>query len=100
MRGFIDATGRIPIGIQGDKVVTPGPRFARASVELVSGTPYMYREQKERYVPVKFSTRGGSAIIEAQEEVADKARPVPTTGQFSRRGTTHAIALAGAAEAR
>jgi len=68
-------------------------------VELGPAPPYICRAQQEPYVPVKFSIRAGSAIIEAQEKDADKARPVPTTGPFSRRGSPRAIALAGAVEA-
>ncbi|MET0367900.1 MAG: efflux RND transporter permease subunit, partial [Methylobacterium sp.] len=45
-----------------------------ADVDLVSGASFIYREDQERYIPVKFSVRGrdlGSAVIEAQRKVAD-----------------------------
>jgi cobalt-zinc-cadmium resistance protein CzcA len=45
-----------------------------ATVELVSGAAFIYRENQERYIPVKFSVRGrdlGSAVIEAQRKVAE-----------------------------
>ena len=43
----------------------------------MSGAYYIYREQQERYVPVKFSVRGrdlGSAILEAQQRVAEQVK--------------------------
>lgn len=42
-----------------------------ASIKLVSGAAYIYREQQERYLPIKFSVRErdlGSAIKEAQDK--------------------------------
>ncbi|GJD86561.1 MULTISPECIES: efflux RND transporter permease subunit [Methylobacterium] len=46
-----------------------------ATVELVSGAAFIYREDQERYIPVKFSVRGrdlGSAVLEAQARVAQE----------------------------
>jgi cobalt-zinc-cadmium resistance protein CzcA len=46
-----------------------------AKVSLVSGPSFIYRENQERYIPVKFSVRGrdlGSAVLEAQRKVADQ----------------------------
>jgi heavy metal efflux system protein len=43
-----------------------------ADIRLVSGASFIYREQQQRYVPIKFSVRGrdlGSAVIEAQHRV-------------------------------
>ena len=43
-----------------------------ANVRLVSGASFIYREQQQRYVPIKFSVRGrdlGSAVLEAQHNV-------------------------------
>ena len=43
-----------------------------ARVSLVSGAAFIYREQQQRYVPIKFSVRGrdlGSAVLEAQRGV-------------------------------
>lgn len=63
-RNSLDAIGRIPVG---------GPRGAVladvASIQLVSGTAYVYREDGSRYVPIRFSVRGrdpASAVLEAQ----------------------------------
>ena len=74
-RENIEAIKRIPVGMQGTNGVTQVPLSELATVDLVSGAYYIYREQQERYVPVKFSVRGrdlGSAILEAQERVAEK----------------------------
>jgi len=46
-----------------------------ADVRLVSGAAFIYREQQQRYVPIKFSVRGrdlGSAVLEAQRAVDAK----------------------------
>jgi cobalt-zinc-cadmium resistance protein CzcA len=43
-----------------------------ADVRLTSGAAFIYREQQQRYVPIKFSVRGrdlGSAVLEAQRTV-------------------------------
>ena len=48
-----------------------------ATVELVSGAAFIYREDQERYIPVKFSVRGrdlGGAVIEAQKRVEEEAQ--------------------------
>lgn len=50
-----------------------------ARVELVSGPAYIYREQQQRYVPIKFSVRGrdlGSTVEQAQAKVAEQV-PLP-----------------------
>jgi cobalt-zinc-cadmium resistance protein CzcA len=46
-----------------------------ANIGLASGAFYIYREQQERFIPVKFSVRGrdlGGAVLEAQQRVAEK----------------------------
>jgi len=48
-----------------------------ANVKLVSGASFIYRENQERYIPIKFSVRGrdlGSAVIEAQQKVAEQVK--------------------------
>jgi cobalt-zinc-cadmium resistance protein CzcA len=50
-----------------------------ADIRLTSGASFIYREQQERYVPIKFSVRGrdlGSAVLDAQRRIAD-AVPLP-----------------------
>jgi cobalt-zinc-cadmium resistance protein CzcA len=48
-----------------------------ATVRLVSGAGFIYRENQQRYVPIKFSVRGrdlGSAVLEAQRRVGQSVR--------------------------
>jgi cobalt-zinc-cadmium resistance protein CzcA len=76
-RENLEAIKRIPIGVQGDKGVAQVPLAEVANVAIVSGAFYIYREQQERYVPVKFSVRGrdlGSAVLEAQQRVAEQVK--------------------------
>jgi cobalt-zinc-cadmium resistance protein CzcA len=74
-RAGLEDIRRITIG-------TPGPNGNGAlqipladvaSVKLVSGPSFIYREQQERYVPIKFSVRGrdlGSAVLEGEAKIA------------------------------
>ena len=51
-----------------------------ASVNLLTGASYIYREQQQRYLPIKFSVRDrdlGGAIQEAQSRVEAEV-PLPT----------------------
>jgi heavy metal efflux system protein len=46
-----------------------------ATVRLVSGAAFIYREQQQRYVPIKFSVRGrdlGSAVLDARRAVESR----------------------------
>jgi heavy metal efflux system protein len=55
--------------------MVPIPLLDVADVRLVSGASFVYREQQERYIPVKFSVRGrdlGTAVLEAQQKVAEQ----------------------------
>ncbi len=48
-----------------------------ARVTLVPSYSFIYRENQERYIPIKFSVRGrdlGSAVLEAQRKVADQIK--------------------------
>jgi heavy metal efflux system protein len=61
------------IGAQGPNGITQVPLSEVATIKLVSGAAYIYREQQERYLPIKFSVRErdlGGAIREAQQKVA------------------------------
>jgi cobalt-zinc-cadmium resistance protein CzcA len=65
---------RLPIGVvapNGNTVFIPLTDVA--SVQLISGPSFIYREGQERYIPIKFSVRDrdlGSAVLEAQQKVA------------------------------
>lgn len=72
-RQSIEAVNQLRIAGQGPNgTVMQLPLKEVATVRLVSGPAYIYREGQERYLPVKFSVRGrdlGSTIIEARDRV-------------------------------
>jgi cobalt-zinc-cadmium resistance protein CzcA len=78
-RQSLDAIRRITIGApnpSGSGVV-PIPLTDVATIELVSGASFIYRENQERYIPIKFSVRGrdlGSAVLEAQQKIAQQVQ--------------------------
>ncbi len=75
-----EAIQNLRIGAQGPNGVTQIPLSEVASVKLVSGASYIYREQQERYLPIKFSVRDrdlGSAIQEAQRKIANQVQLPP-----------------------
>lgn len=84
-RQSLDAIRHIPITANASALSSTGsgniPVFLEdvAEVRLVSGAAFIYREQQQRYVPIKFSVRGrdlGGAVLEAQRKV-DAAVPLP-----------------------
>jgi cobalt-zinc-cadmium resistance protein CzcA len=80
-RQNLDAIRHIPIAAQainGSGVIQI-PLQDVADVGLVSGAAFIYREQQQRYVPIKFSVRGrdlGGAVLEAQHAV-ESTVPLP-----------------------
>ena len=71
-RKSAEAIQNLRIGAQGLNGITQVPLSEVASIKLVSGAAYIYREQQERYLPIKFSVRErdlGSAIQEAQQKI-------------------------------
>jgi cobalt-zinc-cadmium resistance protein CzcA len=78
-RQSLAAIRRITIGApnpSGSGVV-PIPLTDVATVDLVSGASFIYRENQERYIPIKFSVRGrdlGSAVLEAQQKIAEQVQ--------------------------
>jgi cobalt-zinc-cadmium resistance protein CzcA len=77
-RQDMDAIRRISIGTVGPNgSVVQVPLGEVATVQLATGAFYIYREQQERYIPVKFSVRGrdlGGAVLEAQQKVAEQVK--------------------------
>ena len=80
-RQSLDAIRHIPIaapaGTGGGVIQIPLQDVA--DVRLVSGAAFIYREQQQRYVPIKFSVRGrdlGGAVLEAQRAVESEV-PLP-----------------------
>src|SRR3954453_21428864 len=80
-RKSAEAIQNLRIGAAGPNgTVTQIPLSEVASINLVSGAAYIYREQEERYLPIKFSVRErdlGSAIREAQDKVAAQVQLPP-----------------------
>lgn len=79
-RKSAEAIQNLRIGVQGPNGITQIPLSEVASINLVSGAAYIYREQQERYLPIKFSVRErdlGSAIQEAQDKVAEQVQLPP-----------------------
>ena len=78
-RQSLDAIRRITIGApnpSGSGVV-PIPLTDVATVRLVSGASFIYRENQERYIPIKFSVRArdlGGAVLEAQQKIAQQVQ--------------------------
>jgi heavy metal efflux system protein len=73
-RQNLDAIRRIPIAAASStgSGLIQIPLEDVANVRLVSGAAFIYREQQQRYVPIKFSVRGrdlGGAVLEAQRAV-------------------------------
>jgi len=81
-RQSLDAIRRITVGAtnpSGSGVV-PIPLGDVAKVNLVSGPSFIYRENQERYIPIKFSVRDrdlGSAVLEAQRKVGEQVALPP-----------------------
>ncbi len=78
-RQSAEAIRNITVGVQSGGSLTQIPLSLVATVKLVSGASYIYREQQQRYLPVKFSVRDrdlGSVILEAQQRIAAEV-PLP-----------------------
>jgi cobalt-zinc-cadmium resistance protein CzcA len=80
-RKSAEAIHNLRIGVAGQGgTVTQIPLSEVASINLISGAAYIYREGQERYLPIKFSVRNrdlGSAIQEAQDKVAANVQLPP-----------------------
>jgi cobalt-zinc-cadmium resistance protein CzcA len=92
-RGNVDAIRSIPVALPNNDPKSPPAYIALGDlgdVRLESGASYIYRENSQRFVPLKYSVRDrdlGSTVAEAQKRVADKV-PLPAsyrldwTGEF------------------
>ncbi len=81
-RQSIEAIDRLTIGSQNPttNTVTQIPLREVAKVSLVSGASFIYREQQQRYLPIKFSVRGrdlGGAVLEAQRKIDEEVKLPP-----------------------
>jgi len=71
-RQSLESIRNLGIGVSTPTGFTVIPLSEIANIELVSGAAYIYREQQQRYLPIKFSVRDrdlGGAIREAQTKV-------------------------------
>ncbi len=80
-RDGLEAIRRITVGAPvaggGTRQV---PLSELADVHLTSGASFIYRQQQERYLPIKFAVRGrdlGSTVGEAQAKVAAQVKLPP-----------------------
>jgi cobalt-zinc-cadmium resistance protein CzcA len=92
-RGNVEAIRSIPVALPNNDPKQPPAYIALGDlgdVRLESGASYIYRENSQRFVPLKYSVRErdlGSTVAEAQKRVADKV-PLPAsykldwTGEF------------------
>ena len=72
-RQSAEAISKLTIGVSGAKGITQIPLGEVAHIRLVTGASYIYREQQQRYLPIKFSVRDrdlGSTIKEAEQRIA------------------------------
>src|SRR5674476_523806 len=75
-RDNIDAIRSVPVGLPNSDPKSPTTYIALgdvATVRLETGAAYIYRQNTERFVPIKYSVRGrdlGSTVGEAQERIA------------------------------
>jgi heavy metal efflux system protein len=81
-RQSIEAIGRLTVGAMNPatSTVTQIPLKEVAKVSLVSGASFIYREQQQRYLPIKFSVRGrdlGGAVLEAQRRISEQVKLPP-----------------------
>jgi len=81
-RQSLDAIRRITVGAPsptGNGVIQV-PLSEVADVKLVSGASFIYREQQERYIPIKFGVRGrdlGGVVLDAQRLIGEKVKLPP-----------------------
>ena len=81
-RRDVDAIRSIPVALPNSdsKTTTAYIRLGDlGEVKLVSGAAYIYRENSQRFIPLKYSVRDrdlGSTVVEAQERIRTNV-PVP-----------------------
>jgi heavy metal efflux system protein len=92
-RNDVSAIRTVPVAVPNGDTKSPPTYIALsdlAEVNLESGASYIYRENSQRFVPLKYSVRGrdlGSTVAEAQAHLA-RSVPLPPgyrmewTGEF------------------
>jgi cobalt-zinc-cadmium resistance protein CzcA len=92
-RRNVESIKAIPVALPSNDPKSPTAYIALGDlgeVKLESGAAYIYRENNQRFVPIKYSVRGrdlGSTVAEAQERVTQKVSTpegysVEWTGEF------------------
>ncbi len=79
-RRDLDSIRRITVGVQAGNGIAQIPLADVARARMGSGASFIYRENQERYVPIKFSVRGrdlGSAVAEAKQKIAQEVQLPP-----------------------
>jgi cobalt-zinc-cadmium resistance protein CzcA len=74
-RQSLESIKNLGVGVQSSTGFMQVPLSELAKIQIVSGAAFIYREQQQRYLPIKFSVRDrdlGSAIREAQKKVAEQ----------------------------
>ena len=83
-RGNVEAIRSIPVALPNNDPKAPTAYIALGDlgeVKLESGAAYIYRENSQRFVPLKYSVRGrdlGSTVAEAQKRVAENVKLPPS----------------------
>jgi heavy metal efflux system protein len=92
-RRNVDAIRSVPVALPNNDPRSPTAYIALGDlgeVKLETGAAYIYRENNQRFVPLKYSVRGrdlGSTVAEAQDRIGKKL-PMPQgyrmewTGEF------------------
>jgi heavy metal efflux system protein len=78
-RQSLDAIRHISIGAQvpGRNGIIQVPLVDVADVKFETGASFIYRENQQRYIPIKFSVRDrdlGSAVLDAQQKIGEQVR--------------------------
>jgi cobalt-zinc-cadmium resistance protein CzcA len=77
-RSSLEAVGNIKVAVASGGGANAYIRLSElANISLDTGASYIYHEQGERYIPVKFSVRDrdlGSAVAEAQARIAQNVK--------------------------
>jgi heavy metal efflux system protein len=92
-RRNIDTIRSIPVALPNNDPKAPTAYIALGAlgeVKLETGAAYIYRENSQRFVPLKYSVRGrdlGSTVADAQRVIAEKVPLPPSyrmewTGEF------------------
>jgi heavy metal efflux system protein len=87
-RQSLEAMRNIPIGVTSGNSTVQIPLSEVANVKMVPSYSFIYRENQERYVPIRFSVRGrdlGGAILEAQQKI-DRQAHIPAGSRLEWAG--------------